>query len=151
MKVYCSSHHYGDQAISSELSSPIIEMLTNLSFEVKKGTGKKLRKIISDALVKLGWSDKIRVDSENNITITSMKGNIGLCLQTGNVSRFYADILKLQSLYIKDKADAAIYIIPMKSASKKIGSNHAYFERLVEELNLYKHIITLPMLVIGLE
>lgn len=146
-----ASHHFGEQAVPNELIEPLVEMLRNISFEVRKGSATELRKIVLESLFYLGWSDKTKIDSGNDITITSMKGNVGLCLQTGNVSRFYADILKLQSLYIKDKASSAIYILPTKTASLKMGSNIAYFERLVEELNLYKHIITIPIMIIGIE
>lgn len=151
MRLVISSHHFGDQAIPSEIVEPIILALKDTLFEVRKGSATKLRKIVLELLFNLGWSDKTRIDSSNDITITSMKGDIGLCLQTGNVSRFYADILKLQSLYIKDKASSAIYILPTKNASLKMGSNIVNFERLVEELNLYKHIITIPILIIGIE
>ncbi|GIP35973.1 BglII/BstYI family type II restriction endonuclease [Paenibacillus sp. J2TS4] len=151
MRLVISSHHFGDQAIPSEIVEPIILALKDTLFEVRKGSATKLRKIVLELLFNLVWSDKTRIDSSNDITITSMKGDIGLCLQTGNVSRFYADILKLQSLYIKDKASSAIYILPTKNASLKMGSNIVNFERLVEELNLYKHIITIPILIIGIE
>lgn len=151
MQLTCASHHFGEHAISIDIYEPIITMLKKLDFEVRKGSATKLRQRISEELFQLGWSDKTKIDSENDITITSMKGNVGLCMQTGNVSRFYADILKLQFMYIKDKVTAAIYIIPTKTASQKMGSNIAYFERFVEELNLYKHIITIPILIIGIE
>lgn len=110
MQLTCASHHFGENAISTDLYEPIITMLNKLDFEVQKGSAAKLRQRISEELFQLGWSDKTKIDSENDITITSMKGNIGLCMQTGNVSRFYADILKLQFMYIKDKVTAAIYI-----------------------------------------
>ncbi|MGF9911561.1 BglII/BstYI family type II restriction endonuclease [Paenibacillus ehimensis] len=151
MIITTTAHHFGDQAIPSEIIEPVITILRDISFEVRKGSATKLRRIVLESLFRLGWSDKTKIDSGNDITITSMKGNVGLCLQTGNVSRFYADILKLQSLYIKDKAASAIYILPTKNASLKMGSNIAYFERLVEELNLYKHIITIPIMIIGIE
>ncbi|MBA9085985.1 hypothetical protein FHR92_002457 [Fontibacillus solani] len=151
MRLAISSHHYGDRAVPSEVSEPIISALEGAEFEISKGSATRLRKIILGLLFNLGWSDKTRINSNNDITITSMKGDIGLCLQTGNVSRFYADILKLQSLYIKDKASSAVYILPTKNASLKMGSNIVNFDRFVEELNLYKHTITIPILIIGVE
>ncbi|MBE0342014.1 restriction endonuclease [Paenibacillus sp. 28ISP30-2] len=151
MRIITSSHHYGDQAIPSESIESIVNALTETLFEIKKGSATQLRKVVLGTLFNLGWSDKTKIDSNNDLTITSMKGDIGLCLQTGNVSRFYADILKLQSLYLKDKASAAIYILPTKNASLKMGSNIAYYERLAEELNLYRHIITIPIVIIGVE
>ncbi|MGN7384083.1 BglII/BstYI family type II restriction endonuclease [Paenibacillus sp. SAFN-117] len=151
MRIVISSHHFGDRAVSSEDSEPILSALKDTEFEIIQGSATRLRKIIIGLLFNLGWSDKTRIDSSNDITITSMKGDIALCLQTGNVSRFYADILKLQTLYIKDKASSAIYILPTKNAALRMGSNIVNFERFVEELNLYKHTITIPILIIGVE
>ncbi|MFC6334256.1 BglII/BstYI family type II restriction endonuclease [Paenibacillus septentrionalis] len=151
MRIAISSHHFGDKAVSSEDSEPILSALKDAEFEISQGSATRLRKVILGLLFNLGWSDKTRIDSSNDITITSMKGDIALCLQTGNVSRFYADILKLQTLYIKDKASSAIYILPTKNAALRMGSNIVNFERFVEELNLYKHTITIPILIIGVE
>ncbi len=80
-----------------------------------------------------------------------MHSNVALCLQTGNMSRFYADLLKLEYLFKDRKAIAAVYIIPTKRRAREMGSNLAHFERFVEELDLFKDIITVPTLVIGLE
>ena len=101
--------------------------------------------------MELGWSDQVKVDKEHNITITSMRNNVGLCLQLGNMARFYADILKLEVLHQKDTAISAIYILPTKALAVILGSNIVHFDRFTEELNIFKHIITIPIAVIGIE
>ena len=81
-----------------------------------------------------------------------MKGKIALCLQTGNMARFYADLLKLQAQFLDGKITSAIYILPTKRAAKKMGENMANFERMVSELkNLFSKVITVPLLVYGFE
>lgn len=80
-----------------------------------------------------------------------MKDSVGLCLQTGNVGRFYADMLKLQTLYLNGKIESGIVILPTNHAAKLMGDNLANFERFIRELNLYKKIITIPIHVIGIE
>lgn len=96
-----------------------------------------------------GWTNPIRVSSKSRITITSTKADIGLCVQTGNMGRLYADILKLQTLYKLKSIKAAIFVLPQKQWSKKMGSNIACYERLVEELGIFSETITVPILVVG--
>jgi hypothetical protein len=110
----------------------------------------RLRKAINDRLRIDGWSGRVRLDGDSSISITSMNNGIALCLQTGNMSRFYADLLKLQLLKRRRKAKAAIYIIPMAATSKKMSSNIVNYERLTKELHMFRDIITLPVLVIGI-
>jgi hypothetical protein len=97
-----------------------------------------------------GWSSKVKLSLNSNITITAMNGKVALCLQTGNMGRFYSDLLKLQYLFQKRRITSAIYILPTKYLAKKMGSNLANFERLVIELKLFQEVITIPILVIGL-
>jgi hypothetical protein len=61
-----------------------------------------------------GWSDEISLSSDAKISITSKKSNIGLCLQTGNMGRFYADLIKLEFLHKQGVIAAGIYIIPCR-------------------------------------
>ena len=151
MDVCKYAHNFGYNVVDNEIYQPIIDFLEKTNFIIEPGSSRKLRAVIEEKLNILGWSDKVRIHFEKEITITSMKDNIGLCLQTGNMSRFYADLLKLQTLFIKDKIDAAIYIIPSKNAAKIIGDNIANAERLVDELYLYRHIITVPIAVVSVE
>jgi|TARA_B100001964_G_C13845221_1_gene427678 hypothetical protein len=112
---------------------------------------RKLRVKILDTLTKKGWSDPIRISLETKITITSNFKEIGLCLQTGNVGRFYADLLKLQTLFCSKKIRAGIYIIPTKLEAKRIGSNIANYERIVDELQVFSDTLTIPLIVYGFE
>lgn len=151
MNLQTYNHLLGDQAITRELLSPLIESLENKKFVITKGCSSNLRETIKREIQLQGWSGEIKIDASTNITITSMKVNIGLCIQTGNISRFYADMLKLQTLYIKGKIEAGIYILPTNQAARIIGDNIANFERFIKELDLYKKIITVPIHVIGID
>lgn len=151
MKIRVYDHHLGQREIKKDLLQLLVNSLVATPFEIKKGCATNLRKTIDRHIQLQGWSGKIKIDKTTGITITSMKDNIGLCIQTGNVGRFYADMLKLQTLYLNDKADAGIYILPTKQAAQIMGDNLASFERFVEELELYKKIITIPMHVIGID
>jgi len=151
MKIKTFSHNYGEHAVPSEIIFPVHSMIENLKFSIKSGCATKLREALLEDLRLLGWSGETRIQAGKGITITSMNSEVGLCLQTGNMSRFYADLLKLQALFQKDRAQCAIYILPTKKAASIMGDNLAHFERLTDELTIFKHVITIPMVVIGID
>lgn len=125
-------------------------ILSNLNVSLSEST-RKLRAKILDGLAEKGWSSQVRVSSDAKITITSIFKNTGLCLQTGNMGRFYADLLKLQTLYSTKKIAGCIYIVPTKYESKRIGSNRVHFDRFVDELKVFSQILTIPIIVYGFE
>ncbi len=144
-------HCYGDKYVPSGTMEPVIKILKKVQFNFKPRCAGSLRDVILNSLQQLGWSGKTKISGDLRITITSINNGIGLCLQTGNMARFYADLMKLQLLYSKGKISAAIYILPIKNVAKKMGDNVANFERLKDELSIFKDIITVPIVVIGLE
>jgi len=106
---------------------------------------------ILDSLHGQGWSGELRIDPLSNITITSVYNQIGLCLQTGNVSRIYADLLKLQVLFRRGSIVCGIIIVPENEISKKIGANVVNMHRLIKELRIFKDVIDIPLVVMGLK
>ncbi|MED1127622.1 BglII/BstYI family type II restriction endonuclease [Bacillus paralicheniformis] len=151
MNIITFDHHLGHKAINQNTLQQLSGSLEETPFEIKKGCASNLRKTIERLIQLQGWSGKVKIDRSKELTITSMKNNTGLCIQTGNVGRFYADILKLQTLYLNGKIEAGIYILPTKNSANIMGDNLANFERFIEELDLYKKIITVPLFVIGIE
>lgn len=145
------NHNLGVLAIKKETIEPLLQGLDTIQFKIERRCASDLRKTVERLIQLQGWSGKIKIDKSRGITITSMKNNIGLCFQTGNVGRFYADILKLQTLYLNGKAEAGIFILPTKHAALMMGDNLANFERCIQELDLYKKTITIPIYVIGIE
>ncbi len=113
-------------------------------------SSKKFRQKVLEDLRAKGWSSKVNLSTTSKISVTAMKSDTALSFQTGNMGRFYADLLKLQYLYTNKKIVQAFYIIPMKHVAKKMGSNLANYERLVEEISLFEKIITVPVFIIGL-
>lgn len=150
MEVEVYSHLDGERSIDLQVRNGLLSGIVELPFSFRLNSAAELREKISIILRGQGWSEDVRLAVESKISITAMHGSTALCLQTGNMGRFYADLLKLQYLFANGKATAAIYIIPTKRCAKEIGSNVANFERLVEELILFESIITIPILVIGL-
>jgi hypothetical protein len=99
---------------------------------------------------KHGWSDEVKLSADAKISITSRKGDLGLCLQTGNMGRFYADVLKLEYLYHEKLIHAAVYILPDGSLAKSWNQNIAHYERFVKEIGIFSKIVHTPLLIIGI-
>jgi hypothetical protein len=137
-------------ATEKKLEIELQDFLTNLTFKIYKGSSTKLREKIKDGLTSQGWTDIVELEAGLKISITASNNDYGLCLQTGNMSRFYADLLKLEYLYKKKKVKGAFFIIPSKDAAKKIGSNIANFDRFIRELSIFKEIITVPIFIFGI-
>ena len=85
------------------------------------------------------------------MTITSMKDEVGLCLQTGNMARMYADLMKLQTLYRKGAIGSAVIVLPSNRTAKLLGGNVADAKRLERELNIFEKAYDVPTVVFGLE
>jgi hypothetical protein len=126
-------------------------ILSDNSIHFERGGSAKLRTHILSQLMTLGWSSKIKLSYGSQITITALYKEFGLCLQTGNISRIYADLLKLEFLYKKNIIKLAVYIVPTKNYAPVFGSNFAHFERLVKELKIFESIISIPILVLGID
>lgn len=150
MKVEIFSHHNGDKSADKKIKEQVIKILEETNFKIREGCANELRKSILTQLKKIGWSDDFMLDAHSQISLTSSYDDHVLCFQTGNMGRFYADLLKLQYVFKNKKAKVAFYLLPSKDAAKKIGSNIANFDRFTSELNLFKEIITIPTLVIGI-
>lgn len=151
MLIHTHSHRAAERIISKSTAKEVIGAITDINVPLVRRGATRVRNLISENLHNKGWSGSVVLHAENNISITSMKNNIGLCLQTGNMARFYADLLKLQYLYSHDKIESAIYILPTKSASRQMGDNMVNFERFTEEVSIFRVIITVPILTLGFE
>jgi len=146
------SHKSAERIITAQLAEQTEAVLTNANLELVRRSSAKVRSELLESLQLKGWSDKVRISAKRGLTLTAKYGKTALCLQTGNMARFYADLLKLQAQFIDGKISSAIYVIPTKAAAKKMGDNLANFERLTEELtDLFSKVITVPLLIYGFE
>jgi len=128
------------------------DALGSVMFEVHRNCARELRAAVLDALTVDGWSDEVQIARRRRLTITAMHGRVGLCLQTGNMARFYADLLKLQALFLDEIITGAFYLLPTGSCARIMGENIANYERLTAELSdIFNKAITVPIMVIGFE
>lgn len=121
-----------------------------IKLEAHATTG--IRDHVRQELTTEGWSEELLIAPNfGSVTIFSQKDDLAIQLQTGNVSRVFYDLLKLQYLFVRNKIEAAALAVPTRTGAQALGSNIANFERLCGELQLYDRIITIPILVIAFE
>ena len=106
------SHCAGDKALCATLQKEIAVAITAIMVKPTRGAAKKFRVAFLDSLKSSGRSREVPVAEGSDMTITSMKDEVGLCLQTGNMARIYADLIKLQTLYLDNAIKAAAIIVP---------------------------------------
>jgi hypothetical protein len=148
MKLEIYDHRNGTTAVPAAHQKEVKDAITRAA---SLATAKKARtNILAPLRGSHGWTDKVSICPGMKNTITSQKNRTGLCLQTGNMGRFYADLLKLQYLFIEEKLGCGIVVLPTQALSKQWSANVANYERFVRELHTYSKIITIPLAVIGI-
>ena len=152
MQIVDYSHRSGKPTLGTALCCRMRAALRGVTFKVHRNCARELRATVLDALTVDGWSDKVQIDRQRKLTITAMHGRVGLCLQTGNMARFYADLLKLQALFLDESITGGFYLVPTSSCARVMGDNIANYERLTSELSeIFNKVITVPIVVIGFE
>ena len=147
MKFHTHSHFNAEESLDCKSIEGLKESISRVQGNLY--TAPLARDAILEELMVDGWSNQVTINPHASITITSMKDRIGLCLQFGNMARFYADLLKLQHLYCSKRILGAFYIVPEKAYAKSLGSNLANDDRLTKELSIFETTITVPIMVFG--
>jgi hypothetical protein len=135
-----------------DLDEWITDVFNAPSITLEPHATNTIRDHVRNELTTEGWSDEVPIAPNfTGVTIFSQKEELAIQIQTGNVSRVFYDLLKLQYLFNRSKIEAAALAVPTKSGAQKLGSNIANYERLCAELQLYDRVITVPILVIAFE
>lgn len=144
-------HQTAEQKIPKEVTDRIEEVLHGVKCQLRKRSASNVRQeILTPLRDTAGWSDCVRISAKRGLTLTAKKGQTAMCLQTGNMARFYADLLKLQAQFLDGKINSAIYILPTLESAKVMGENMVNYERLTDELsNTFHKVVTVPLIVYG--
>jgi hypothetical protein len=145
------SHCGGDKFIPIALQKEIGAAIAAITIKPAVGAAAKMRDSFLGNLKSSGWSSEVSVSRDSDMTITSLKNGVGLCLQTGNMARIYADLMKLQAMYLDNSIKSAAIILPSHPLAKQLGSNIAQAKRLERELEIFKKAYHVPTLVFALE
>jgi hypothetical protein len=151
MKHSIYSHCAGKERVPKGIQAEVTEAIAEVEARYEKGAVRQIRGKLATALKQRGWSGKVEVARGSGMTITGMQDRIGLCLQTGNMARVYADLIKLQTLYLDNAIDAAVIIIPSKELAVAVGDNVAAASRIQRELEIFRKAYHVPTLLFSLE
>lgn len=148
---YDQHHEAGVEWEKRELKEWVTDVFEAPSIKIGKGCTSDIREHVESEFLNEGWALGVRLDTDSQIKIFSLKDDLAFQLQTGNMSRAPYDLLKLDYLYKSGKIEAAALALPTKDAAKAIGLNIANAERVIRELKLFDRVITVPILVIAFE
>lgn len=152
MKATMLEHQGGLATLNAALRQEIENAVVECVIPPSKGAASKIGDAIVGALNKSGWSGEVALAGRaSKISITSMKQESGLCVQTGNMSRIYADLLKLQHMFLSNTIKVGVMIVPSHSAAKKMGDNIANSDRLTRELEIFRKVIHMPLVVVAFD
>lgn len=151
MKTEIYNHRNGLKVVPERIISDVESIIGEITPKLERNSVTDIKETIRKRLEKEGWTGEYRLDATSKITISSYLNGIGLCFQTGNVGRIYADLLKLQTLYVKGNISAGMILVPQSKTAKQLGSNMANYERLIRELPIFSQVITMPIVVIGFD
>ena len=152
MKTLIYNYRSGQHVIQQEITDNLIRVIHGLNYSLGKYDIKQFKDDLSDQLKMQGWSGKVNLSVKSSISITAVLQDVGLCTQTGNMARMYADLMKLQAMYMDQKIKAAIFVLPTKECANAFGVNIANYQRFLNELtNVFSKVITIPMLIIGFD
>jgi len=148
-----SSHADGQSIVPSLHIQDIEDCIASIATQVARGAAAQIRAEFLAALATMGWSGGVSISPQDSaINITSRKHATGLCLQTGgNASRIYADLVKLQALYLNNHITCGIFVLPSAPAAKVLGDNFAQGDRLIRELSIFRKVITIPLMICSFE
>lgn len=146
------SHRYGEEVVKAHsLRDEVRASLGSDEIGMARGQASRINEAVRNRLASSGWALDPRVHAAFNLDVNAIKGRVGLTVQTGNVTRAFYDLLKFQVMHLNDRIDVAVLVVPTRGASRALGSNIADFDRVTKELGLFKHIITVPIWVLGID
>lgn len=133
----------------------LIDWLTDVfeapGIRLKPGVTQDIRQHVRQEFEKEGWALSVKIDPDYDLTVFATRDDLAVQLQTGNMSRAPYDLLKLQLLKTTNRIEAAALVLPTKLGAAALGSNIAHADRVSNELKLFKHIITVPILLVAFE
>lgn len=150
--VGCYNHHNGEtEWRNRDLYDWVTDVFEVPSLSLSPGVTQDIRQHVRSEFESEGWAINVRIDPDFDLTVFAMRDDLAVHLQTGNMSRAPYDLLKLQYLHTANRIGAAVLALPSKQGAAALGSNIAHADRVSSELTLFRHIITVPILVIAFE
>lgn len=132
----------------SELAQDIIKSL--LPIPPNASNSRLMRAHWQECLLGDGWVKGLAVGS-SRLSIGYSRGQIGMCIQMGNTSRVYADLLKLETLFRHGSISQAVLVVPSEEYSASLGTNYANSSRAEQDIKAFEPTISVPILLISID
>lgn len=146
------SHRFGLEAVDDKsLLNEVRQLFVVPSQGISRGSAAGIKTHLRNRLSEKCWTLDCLVHPNYRLDINATKDRIGLMIQLGNVARAFYDLLKFQTMHLNSKIDAAVLAVPSSGAARALGSNIASFDRITNELALFKHIVSVPCLVLAID
>jgi len=134
-----------------ELDDWLTDVFEAPAITLQPGVTPEIRRHVRDEFEKEGWAINVKIAPETDLSVFAVKDDLAVHLQTGNMSRAPYDLLKLEYLKTTDRIVGAALALPTKAGALQLGSNIAHADRIRNELSLFRHIITVPILLVAFE
>lgn len=152
MRAFLNSFNGAADVLPDVERADLMQAIESCRITPARSVASRIRSHIERSLTSGGWSGEVQVEPPSQITISSIKNRVGLCVQTGgNMSRMYADVLKLQKLYLDNLISVGAILLPTAAAARALGDNVANADRLKAELPIFRKVIHLPIALIAFE
>ena len=154
MKLAAVTSHRQARAIlrDKKLEAHVLDMLDASAVRIGRRSTDDVRRHVAAFLTERGWASPVRVADSFDLELQCSRDSVVVQLQTGNIARAFYDLMKMQSLHQQSLAEAGVLVVPVADAARRMGSNLAQYERVVNELaGVFYHQITVPVLVVGFE
>lgn len=148
---YDNHHSAGAEWEQRDLKEWLTDVFEVPAVRIAPRCTQAIRKHVETEFLNEGWALNVDLDQEHRLKVFAMKDDLAFQLQTGNMSRAPYDLLKMQYLFQSQRIEAAALALPTKNAAKTIGDNLANAERIINELELFDRVITVPILVVAFE
>ncbi len=134
-----------------ELDDWLTDVFEAPGITLQPGVTPEIRRHVRAEFETQGWAINVKIAPDSDLSVFAVKDDLAVHLQTGNMSRAPYDLLKLEYLKTTDRIGAAALALPTRAGALQLGSNIAHADRIRNELSLFRHIITVPILLVAFE
>ena len=137
-----------DKSLAATISEEVFSRLLPIPSNVR--TSREMRAFWQDQLLAAGWVKNYPV-GRSHLRIGYFRDKLGLCIQLGNTSRVYADLIKMQNLFNLEDIELGILAVPSDEYSAYLGTNYAGFSRAEKDISALDATITMPIVLLEVD
>jgi hypothetical protein len=132
----------------TDLADSVIRSLLPLPQNVIDS--RQMRLYWEESLLSDGWVKGLAVN-KSKLKIGYVSHDVGMCIQLGNTSRVYADLLKLETCFRLGAIKKAILVVPSDDYSLSLGTNYAAFTRTELDIKALSPTLSVPIILISID